>query len=64
VAGASSRCPATWAIEQQAREIDVQFLLGHSTPAMLRRYAVTCDAEQAARRHAAFSLADAIPGAL
>jgi site-specific recombinase XerD len=23
---------ATWAIEQQAREIDVQFLLGHSTP--------------------------------
>ena len=49
-AGASSRCPATWAIEQQAREIDVQFLLGHSTPAMLRRYAVTCDGEQAARR--------------
>jgi hypothetical protein len=30
---------------------------------MLRRYTVTYDAEQAARRHAAFSPADAIPGA-
>ena len=32
---------ATWAIEAEAREIDVQFLLGHSTPAMVRRYAAT-----------------------
>ena len=49
---------ATWAIEQQAREIDVQFLLGHSTPAMLRRYTATYDAEKAARAHERFSPAD------
>jgi integrase/recombinase XerC len=49
---------ATWAIEQQAREIDVQFLLGHSTPAMLRRYTATYDAEKAARAHEQFSPAD------
>jgi site-specific recombinase XerD len=49
---------ATWAIEQQAREIDVQFLLGHSTPAMLRRYTATYDAEKAAQAHALFSPAD------
>ena len=34
---------ATWAIEQQAREIDVQRLLGHSTSAMLRRYTASYD---------------------
>jgi RHS repeat-associated protein len=33
-----------WAIEQQAREIDVQPLLGHSTPALLCRYTATYDA--------------------
>ncbi len=40
---------ATWAIEQQAREIDVQRLLGHSTSAMLRRYTASYDAEKAAQ---------------
>ena len=49
---------ATWAIEQQAREIDVQFLLGHSTPAMLRRYTATYNAEKAAEAHARFSPGD------
>lgn len=55
---------ATWAIEQQAREIDVQFLLGHSTPAMLRRYTATYDAEKAAQAHALFSPADRLNGRL
>ena len=49
---------ATWAIEQDARELDVQFLLGHSSPDMVRRYASTYNVEQAARRHGAFSPAD------
>jgi integrase/recombinase XerC len=49
---------ATWAIEMHAREIDVQYLLGHSTPAMVRRYTATYDAEKAARAHAMFSPAD------
>ena len=46
---------ATWAIEQDARELDVQHLLGHSSPDMVRRYASTYNSEQAARRHVAFS---------
>ncbi len=41
---------ATWAIEQDARELDVQYLLGHSSPDMVRRYASTYNSEQAARR--------------
>jgi len=49
---------ATWAIEQHARELDVQYLLGHSTPDMVRRYSATYNSEQAARAHAAFSPAD------
>ena len=49
---------ATWAIEQDARELDVQYLLGHSSPDMVRRYTSTYNSEQAARRHAAFSPAD------
>jgi len=49
---------ATWAIEAEAREIDVQFLLGHSTPAMVRRYAATYNAEKAARAHARWSPGD------
>jgi site-specific recombinase XerD len=49
---------ATWAIEQDARELDVQALLGHSSPDMVRRYASTYNSEQAARRHAAFSPAE------
>jgi len=55
---------ATWAIEQQAREIDVQFLLGHSNPNMLRRYTATYDAEKAAQAHASFSPADRLNGRL
>ena len=49
---------ATWAIEQDARELDVQHLLGHSSPDMVRRYASTYNSEQAARRHVAFSPAE------
>ena len=49
---------ATWAIEQGARELDVQYLLGHSTPDMVRRYSATYNSEQAACAHAAFSPAD------
>jgi len=51
---------ATWAIEQQAREIDVQRLLGHSTSAMLRRYTASYDAEKAAQAHASFSPGDCL----
>jgi len=46
---------ATWAIEDQARELDVQYLLGHSTSAMVRRYSATYDAAKAAEAHASFS---------
>jgi integrase/recombinase XerC len=46
---------ATWAIEQGARELDVQLLLGHSSPDMVRRYASSYNSEQAARRHSDFS---------
>lgn len=46
---------ATWAIENHAREIDVQYLLGHSTSAMVRRYSATYDAAKAAEAHAAIS---------
>jgi hypothetical protein len=42
----------------------VQFLLGHSTPAMLRRYTATYDAEKAAQAHALFSPADRLNGRL
>lgn len=49
---------ATWAIQANARELDVQYLLGHSSPDMVRRYTATYNSEQAARRHASFSPAD------
>lgn len=49
---------ATWAIEQDARELDVQYLLGHASPDMVRRYASTYNSEQAARRHIMFSPAE------
>jgi hypothetical protein len=49
---------ATWAIENQARELDVQYLLGHSTPDMVRRYSATYNSEKAARAHEGFSPAD------
>jgi site-specific recombinase XerC len=54
---------ATWAIESEAREIDVQFLLGHSTPVMVRRYASSYNAEKAARAHAKWSPGDKLGGA-
>ena len=46
---------ATWAIRVNARELDVQYSLGHSSPMMVRRYSATYDSEQAAKAHAAFS---------
>ena len=49
---------ATWAIAHDARELDVQHLLGHSSPEMVRRYSATYGSAQAAARHAAFSLGD------
>lgn len=49
---------ATWAIAHDAREIDVQHLLGHSSPDMVRRYSATYASVQAAERHAAFSPVD------
>ncbi len=55
---------ATWAIEHDARELDVQYLLGHSSSDMVRRYASTYNCEQAARRHASFSPAEALGAAV
>jgi len=49
---------ATWAIENGARELDVQYLLGHSTPTMVRRYSATYNAEKAARTHVNWSPGD------
>ena len=49
---------ATWAIEHDARELDVQYLLGHSSPDMVRRYSSSYRSEQAATRHHRFSPAD------
>lgn len=49
---------ATWAIQHDARELDVQYLLGHSSPDMVRRYSSSYRSEQAATRHARFSPAD------
>jgi site-specific recombinase XerD len=46
---------ATWAIRASARELDVQYLLGHTSSLMVRRYSATYDSEQAAANHAAFS---------
>src|SRR5439155_26114272 len=49
---------ATWAIAHDARELDVQYLLGHSSSDMVRRYSSSYRSEQAALRHARFSPAD------
>ena len=49
---------ATWAIGHDARELDVQYLLGHSSPDMVRRYSSSYRSEQAALRHINFSPAD------
>ena len=46
------------AIQHDARELDVQYVLGHSSPDMVRRYSSTYRSEQAEQRHAAFSPAD------
>jgi integrase/recombinase XerC/integrase/recombinase XerD len=46
---------ATWAIRSNAREIDVQSLLGHSSLTMVQRYARTYSSEQAVQAHAHFS---------
>ena len=53
---------ATWAIQHDARELDVQYLLGHSSPDMVRRYSSSYRSEQAALRHFAFSPADQMLG--
>src|SRR6185295_8362003 len=47
-----------WCIEQGAREVDVQHLLGHSSSTMLRRYTATYNAEKAAQAHEQFSPGD------
>ena len=49
---------ATWAIAHDARELDVQHLLGHNSPDMVRRYSATYGSAQAAERHGAFSPGD------
>ena len=49
---------ATWAIQHDARELDVQYLLGHSSPDMVRRYSSSYRSEQAATRHERFSPGD------
>ena len=49
---------ATWAIQHDARELDVQYLLGHSSPDMVRRYSSSYRSEQAAQRHVSFSPGD------
>ncbi len=46
---------ATWALSSNAREIDVQMLLGHSSIVMTQRYARTYSSEQAIRGHRLFS---------
>ena len=49
---------ATWAIQHDARELDVQYLLGHASPDMVRRYSSSYRSEQAATRHERFSPGD------
>jgi integrase/recombinase XerC len=49
---------ATWAIQHDARELDVQYLLGHASSDMVRRYSSSYRSEQAATRHVRFSPAD------
>jgi len=49
---------ATWAVSQDAREIDLQFLLGHKSVEMVRRYTASYRSEQAAKRHYLFSPGD------
>jgi hypothetical protein len=51
-------------LSQDARELDLRYLLGHASPDMVRRYTSTYNAEQAARRHAAFSPAERLADVL
>jgi len=46
---------ATWSLRSNAREIDVQILLGHSSMAMTQRYARTYSSDQAVAAHGSFS---------
>ena len=55
---------ATWAIAHDARELDVQYLLGHSSPDMVRRYSSAYRSEQAALRHHRFSPGDQMIGSV
>jgi integrase/recombinase XerD len=49
---------ATWMIKSNAREIDVQHLLGHKSLHMIRRYTMAYRSAQAAERHSEFSPGD------
>ena len=49
---------ATWAIQHDARELDLQYLLGHASSDMVRRYSSSYRSEQAATRHVRFSPGD------
>ena len=48
--------------QHDARELDVQYLLGHSSPDMVRRYSSAYRSEQAATRHHRFSPGDQMIG--
>ena len=48
----------TRAIGHDARDLDVQYLLGHSSPDMVRRYSSSYRAEQAALGHVQFAPGD------
>ncbi|MFA7249361.1 MAG: tyrosine-type recombinase/integrase [Dehalococcoidia bacterium] len=52
---------ATWALRSNAREIDVQNLLGHSSMGMTQRYARTYSSDQAVLAHHRFSPALLLP---
>jgi integrase len=45
-------------MQNDAREIDVQHLLGHSSVEIVRRYSSAYRSEQAAERHERFPPAD------
>ena len=56
--GAESLCllgDRVFVPHNHARKLDVQYLLGHSTSAMVRRYSASYDAAKAADAHAEFS---------
>ena len=49
---------ATGGHRESSSVLDVQYLLGHSTPDMVRRYSAIYNSEKAAHAHEAFSPAD------